>query len=130
MIQICVFILSSTKQVITSERYICIPLRKPKNISKISQNKGRTQKKMPFVLFLFGLISKVLISRELYIILTWLTIQNDQKTHIRGCGIFVFYFFLSLLSSFFLPLYFLFENGIGPVFSFIMSYLQLHRKLE
>ena len=39
------------------------------------------------------------------------------------------HFFLSLL-VFFLPLCFLFENRIGPVFSFIMSYLQLHSKRE
>ena len=40
---------------------------------------------------------------------------------IRGCGFFFFHFFLSLL-AFSLPLYFLFENGIDPAFSFIMSY--------
>ena len=42
---------------------------------------------------------------------------------------FFFHVFLSLL-VFFLPLYFLFDNGIDPLFSFIMSYLQLHRKRE
>ena len=46
---------------------------------------------------------------------------------------FLHFFFhpsLNTLLVFFLSLYFLFENGIDPVFSFIMSYLQLHRKRE
>ena len=44
-------------------------------------------------------------------------------------GSFFFFFFLLSLLVFFLPLYFLFENGIDTVFSLITSYLQLHRKL-
>ena len=36
----------------------------------------------------------------------------------------MWYFFF----HFFLPLYFLFEKGIDPLFSFIKSHLQLHRK--
>ena len=55
--------------------------------------------------------------------------KHFTRIYIRGCGILIFHFFLSLL-VFVLPLYFLFENGIDPVFSFVMSYSQLHRKWE
>ena len=45
------------------------------------QTTGSAQK-MPFFWALYDKISKVSISRELYIIINWLTFQNDGKKHL------------------------------------------------
>ena len=42
----------------------------------------RSAQKMPFFLALYHEILKVPISRELYIILNWLTFQKDRKTNL------------------------------------------------
>ena len=48
---------------------------------RTSQTTGSTQK-VSFFRVLYDEISKVPTSRELYIILNWLSFQNKQKAHL------------------------------------------------
>ena len=65
-------------------------------------------------------------------IIQYLALHKNLYSWMRYIFVHFFPFIASLntLQVFCFPLYFLFENGIDPVFSFIMSYLQLHRKRE